>query len=96
MKTESVSVRARDIQEINRLYWYSLRELALESVAEAALRYGVTQQTAERIKDCSLSDLNVLASASLMQFRVKKVDLKIFDDAKDPDSRLRQLARGLS
>ncbi|MES1933287.1 hypothetical protein T35B1_11787 [Salinisphaera shabanensis T35B1] len=95
MSTKTVSVRARDIQEINRLYWQSLRELALENAAEAALRFGVSQDVAERIRECSLGDLSTLASASLMQFRAKKLDLAIFDDMTDPDARLRQLARGL-
>lgn len=96
MSTNTSNVRARDIQEVNRLYWQSLRELALENVAEAALRFGVTHDVAKRVCECSLSDISKLASASLMQFRVKKVDLAFFDDITDPDARLRQLARGLS
>lgn len=95
MSAGQTDIFARDILDLNLMYWRSVREMGLSNPAEAALRLGLPRALVDQVIELSLSEIRDLATASLLQFRVHKVDQTAIVSCDDPDNRLRQLARSI-
>ena len=62
-------IAARDVADLNYQYWYGARTLALHSIEEATLRYGIDRDTAQALTEASVQQIEVIANQQTVAFR---------------------------
>ena len=62
-------IEKNSIQELNLLYLFTIRELVAKSICEAKLLTGLDESSLNAIKDCNVSQLQLLAKSPKMLLR---------------------------